>query len=292
MAASMARYIAKNNTKFIKCLSVQKPHVRCLSSKNESALISAKEEVNGVNFHYVRRGAGEHPILLMPGALGSGSSDFGPQLEKLDGSLFTIIAWDPRGYGKSIPPARDFPLDFFHRDASDATGLMNKLGFKKFSMLGWSDGGITALVLAGTFPDVVRKMVVWGSNATVTEKDMKMYDATRDIKNWSERMKGPMLAMYGEGFQKLWSDWIDGFDRLLREKGGDLCLSETDKVRCPTLIIHGQKDAMVGQEHADYLHSHINGSKLVLLPDGKHNLHFKYATEFNQMVTEFLTEKS
>ncbi|XP_014666243.1 PREDICTED: valacyclovir hydrolase-like isoform X3 [Priapulus caudatus] len=258
-----------------------------------SALISAKEEVNGVNFHYVRRGAGEHPILLMPGALGSGSSDFGPQLEKLDGSLFTIIAWDPRGYGKSIPPARDFPLDFFHRDASDATGLMNKLGFKKFSMLGWSDGGITALVLAGTFPDVVRKMVVWGSNATVTEKDMKMYDDIRDVDKWSERMRAPLVAIYGrENLQALWSADLDYFWGVLDSRGGDICKTEMTKVRCPTLIIHGQKDAMVGQEHADYLHSHINGSKLVLLPDGKHNLHFKYATEFNQMVTEFLTEKS
>lgn len=28
------------------------------------------------------------------------------------------------------------------------------------------------------------------------------------------------------------------------------------------------------------------------MPDGKHNLHFKYADEFNQMVTEFLTDNS
>lgn len=38
--------------------------------------------------------------------------------------LFTIVAWDPRGYGKSIPPVRDFPPDFFERDAKDAVELM------------------------------------------------------------------------------------------------------------------------------------------------------------------------
>ena len=59
--------------------------------------------------------------------MGSTRTDFGPQLDHLKED-FTVIAFDPRGYGKSIPPKRDFPLDFFHRDADDAVGLMQKLG--------------------------------------------------------------------------------------------------------------------------------------------------------------------
>lgn len=55
---------------------------------------------------------------------GSGQTDFGPQLQSLNKELFTIVAWDPRGYGKSIPPSRDFPPDFFERDAKDAVDLM------------------------------------------------------------------------------------------------------------------------------------------------------------------------
>lgn len=35
-----------------------------------------------------------------------------------------MVAWDPRGYGHSRPPDRDFPLDFFERDAKDAVDLM------------------------------------------------------------------------------------------------------------------------------------------------------------------------
>ena len=58
----------------------------------------------------------------MPGALGSTQSDFGPQLKGLSDD-FTVVAFDPRGYGKSIPPKRDFPADFFARDADDAAGL-------------------------------------------------------------------------------------------------------------------------------------------------------------------------
>ena len=55
---------------------------------------------------------------------GSGSTDFAPQLQNLNKKRFTVVAWDPRGYGQSRPPDRDFPLDFFERDAKDAVDLM------------------------------------------------------------------------------------------------------------------------------------------------------------------------
>ncbi len=42
-------------------------------------------------------------------------------------------------------------------------------------MLGWSDGGITGLILAAKHPHVVDKLVVWGANAFVLEEDIKAY---------------------------------------------------------------------------------------------------------------------
>ena len=94
---------------------------RCMST------ISSKIQVNGVGIHYESAGNGSHVVLCMPGALGSTQSDFGPQLKGLKDE-FTVIAFDPRGYGKSIPPKRDFLLDFFARDANDAVALMDTLG--------------------------------------------------------------------------------------------------------------------------------------------------------------------
>ena len=45
---------------------------------------------------------------------------------------------------------------------------------------------------------------------------------------------------------------------------GDICRIEVDKVACPTLIIHGQQDALVPQSHAEYLNQHIKNSRFVL----------------------------
>lgn len=55
---------------------------------------------------------------------GSSRTDFGPQLKSLSGERFTVVGWDPRGYGRSRPPDRDFPPGFFERDAKDAVDLM------------------------------------------------------------------------------------------------------------------------------------------------------------------------
>ena len=109
-----------------------------------------RQRVNGVDLFYEQTGSGKHPVLLLPGALGKYNNiplllsalyrlqnfvilcsstgctrtDFGPQLKSLNKERFTVVGWDPRGYGKSRPPDRDFPPDFFERDAQDAVDLM------------------------------------------------------------------------------------------------------------------------------------------------------------------------
>lgn len=50
------------------------------------------------------------------------------------------------------------------------------LGYEKYSLLGWSDGGITSMILAAAFPRHIEKMVIWGANAFVTEEDVEAYD--------------------------------------------------------------------------------------------------------------------
>ena len=60
------------------------------------------------------------------------------------------------------------------------------------------------------------------------------------------------------------------------------------QIKCPTLIIHGDKDPMVGDEHPHYLLQNIANSKLINVTEGKHNLHLKYAEEFNKRAKYFL----
>lgn len=82
--------------------------------------------VEGKKIHFEKAGNGSHIILLMPGAIGTGKTDFLPQLNGLNPDLFTIIAWDPPGYGDSRPPEKDFN-NFYANDAAMASKFMKVL---------------------------------------------------------------------------------------------------------------------------------------------------------------------
>lgn len=248
---------------------------------NSTKVMEEKISINGINLNYVRagQGNGEKAVLLMPGALGSAFTDFKPQIDNLPHFLpnFNVIAWDPPGYGKSIPPNRQFTKDFFQKDADYAVALMKKIGFDKFSILGWSDGGITGMILAAKYSDLIEKLVIWGSNAYIVEKEIQIYESKfylkekfpcltphyfikgiRDVNNWSPKMREPMEKVYGaENFAKLWSDWVDILVKIYHEEKGEICSNCLHKIKCPTFILHGSKDPMIAEEHTGHLRKNI-----------------------------------
>ncbi|KAI5633596.1 alpha/beta hydrolase fold domain-containing protein [Phthorimaea operculella] len=252
-------------------------------------LTEQKVKVDEWDINYLKVGNGPQTLLCMPGALGSIWTDFKPQVEGLNREKFTVVAWDPPGYGKSRPPERDFPTDFYERDADYAFKVMKALNIPKYSLLGWSDGGITSMIFAAKYPDVVHKLVLFGANALILPHELEIYKKIRDIDSWSKRMREPMIAVYGEEvFRKLWSDWVDGMINLYNARNGDICSGVLKDIKCPTLIIYGQKDPMVDSSHVSHMHTNIQGSRIHLYPDGKHNVHLAYAEDFNKRVEEFI----
>ncbi|XP_049535344.1 valacyclovir hydrolase [Anopheles darlingi] len=237
--------------------------------------------------HFVEAGQGSRGLILLPGALGTAWTDFKPQIEKLPTLLpqHKLIAWDPPGYGKSRPPEKRFSLDFFEQDAAAAHELMQKLGFDRYSIAGWSDGGITGMIQAANHPDRVEKLIIWGSNSYISDAETKIYEDIRDVSKWSARMREPMEKVYGvEYFPKLWSAWVDGLLQIHKECEGDICSRKLSKIKAPTLIVHGAKDPMIIPEHVPYLLNNIKNSDIHVFPEGKHNIHLRFADEFNKLL--------
>ena len=101
-------------------------------------------------------------------------------------------------------------------------------------------------------------------------------------------MREPLEEIYGAAeLQRMWSEACDAWQEI-EKQGGNVCGEEAKRVSCPTLILHGQKDSMVLQSHPEALHNTIAGSRLHLFPDGKHNLHLRYADEVNAILVDFL----
>eukprot|EP00756_Hemistasia_phaeocysticola_P037495 Hpha_TRINITY_DN1669_c0_g1::TRINITY_DN1669_c0_g1_i1::g.48718::m.48718/K18399/BPHL; valacyclovir hydrolase len=247
----------------------------------------AKLDINGAGLLCARNGSSGPPVLCMPGALGTAATDFAPQLASL-GTAHQVVSFDPRGYGRSQPPRRDFPDGFYRRDAVDGAAIMEALGYERYNVIGWSDGGISATILAADYPERVEKLVIFGGNAYLTERDAEAFEAHRDVeKNWSARMKEMHRATYGDQLQAMWDDATNAWIRIVREQGGDVCMEEAKRVQCATLVAHGVKDPICLGEHPKWFVENMKDARYHEFPEGKHNLHLRFAEEFNALVAEF-----
>lgn len=244
-------------------------------------------KVNAVSLYYEMRGAGP-PLLCIPGALGTGTTDFSPQLESLS-AHFTVIAADPRGYGRSRPPERSFPYNFLQIDADDMAALMTEIGYERFMVAGWSDGANVGALMAISNPERIVKLVMWGGNSYISVEDVKRIEAVRSLSAWSKRMRDQMEAVYGDYLQSLWASYCDVTQANFRA-GGEICKQRLYLIRCPTLILHGENDPIVPGFHPRLFNDHIPNSSLYLFPEGKHNIHIARADEFNRIVLEFLSD--
>ena len=144
-----------------------------ITSTNNNVVEKIISAPNGIDFCVtIRNPDAPYPVICLPGALGTGASDFANLLHDESGGLgpeFGIYAFDPRGLGGSVSynrnhkskhglsdrlevVLRDYPIDFYVRDALDAAQVMKVLGFDRFTVLGWSDGANSAVHLA-SHPD-------------------------------------------------------------------------------------------------------------------------------------------
>lgn len=244
--------------------------------------------VPGVLMHFERAGQG-HPLLLIPGALGTGAGDFPAQIGWFAERGFEVIAPDPRGYGRSRLPERDYPLDFYRRDAADMLALMAALGHRRFSVMGWSDGANVAVMMAAGEPGRVEKLVVFGGQSFLTAEEIAAFNAIRKIAAWSPRAAQAMRAVYGEALDELWDRYVAGQEALF-DAGGDLYRPLLAAIKCPTLVLHGAEDPLTPGLHAEAIHRGIARSSLHIFPKGRHNIHIRYAEEFNGLVHAFLTQ--
>src|SRR6267142_1696081 len=100
--------------------------------------------VNGHKIFYEIYGEGQ-PILLMHGWL-----QVGRDLLAIANNLansYRVVLPDMPGYGRSVPPYRTFPPDFYQRDAALMSGFLDALQLSKVHIVGHSDGGEGALLM-------------------------------------------------------------------------------------------------------------------------------------------------
>jgi pimeloyl-ACP methyl ester carboxylesterase len=116
---------------------------------------SGDVEANGIRLHYTRTGGTKPPLVLAHGATEAGPC-WTPVAEALAPD-YDVVMVDARGHGRSEAPGEGYdPIT----QAADLAGLVAALGLHRPAILGHSMGAVTTLVLAGTYPDVPRAILL------------------------------------------------------------------------------------------------------------------------------------
>lgn len=103
----------------------------------------------------VTLGTGTHHVLAVHGWFGS-ARGWGSLPDYLDGSAYTYVFTDLRGYGDRKQVSGKFTIE---EAAADAIALADELGWDRFSVIGHSMGGKAAHQVLLQAPDRVRKLV-------------------------------------------------------------------------------------------------------------------------------------
>lgn len=185
-----------------------------------------------------------------------------------------------------------YSVESYPNDAKKAAMLMDKLGYKLYSVLGWSDGAKIALLLAIQNQARVDKLVVWGVVPYASDYDIKAVSMTRDISIFDPKSRELYIKAYGlETFEHLWHKHVDYCVSFSGNATAIWDIRDKMKtIKCPTLILHGDKDPLIDKEHPYTAERIIADSRLVRFANGSHNIHQTYTKEFNKAVTDFLLE--
>lgn len=122
----------------------------------EQQKITGYAPVNGLNMYYEIHGSGDMPLVLIHGGGSTIESTFSNMLPLL-AEHAKIIAVELQAHGRTSD--RDAP-ESFQQDADDIAALLKYLKIDKADILGFSNGGSTAMQIAIRHPEVINKLIV------------------------------------------------------------------------------------------------------------------------------------
>ncbi|SKB92515.1 alpha/beta fold hydrolase [Daejeonella lutea] len=248
--------------------------------------------VNGLNMYYEVHGTGS-PIVLIHGGGSTLHTNFGTIIPML-AKKYRVIGVELQAHGHTADRATP---SSFTQDADDVAALLKHLDIPTADILGFSNGGNTAMQIAIRHPELVRKLIVassfykrsgmpagfWDFMNKGTFADMPQVYKDEYLK--INPNPAGLMAMYSRDAVRMqtFKDWTD---------------EDLKSIKAPALIVIGDQDVMY-PEHAVEMSRVIPNARLAILP-GNHGSYMgeilsagaagKMPMLFIEMVSEYLAE--
>ncbi len=212
------------------------------------------------------RDASPVPVVLLHGSPSAGASDFAALARSLADAGRDVYALDLPGFGKSGQWVPDYGIA---ANARYALAAMDALGVRRVHVVGWSQGGGSALFAADIAPGRVASISLLGSIGVQEAEGSGSYafEHTKYRVGWFGLVALPeVVPHFGllgpRHFRHAFiRNFMDSDQRELEPL--------MQRLRTPTLIVHGRKDFLVPDWCAQMSHDLIPTSRLVML-DSSH----------------------
>jgi len=224
------------------------------------------------------------PLILLEGGMGS-IANFSlciPVLSK----KFRVIAPDMPGQGRSqLADSMSYQLlaDYISK-------FIDLLKLDSAYVIGWSDGGNTALILANKRPDKIKKVLVSGANYKLSGIPTMLNDTTDFVKvinspDFEERDKEELDNYRSLYPGRDWKKFFIDINKMWRQK---IYFPATvlEGIKIPVMIVLGDRD-IVTLEHGIEMHNLIKGSQFCVLPNTSHRVFYERAALISEIAIDF-----
>lgn len=215
---------------------------------------------------------------------------------------FRVVVMDLRGNGRSDRPARAEEYAFEHY-YGDLVAVIDRLDVERLAIVGISATAMAAIRLASDQPQRVSHLVTAGGWVNMKFEAPEVLQAARQAQqkmrsDWPGYLDGFFGAVFSEPHStKPYEDAVlrsggatDGETVAMGRDGwlGTDMREAVARVRCPTLVMHGDGDKIVPFAQAELIATAVPGARLLTIGGGGHLTNARDPVFFAQAVRDFV----
>ncbi len=230
-------------------------------STDSLSFTSGYSEVNGINMYYEIYGQGK-PLVLIHGGGSTIQTSFG-RVIPLFAKDRQLICVELQAHGRTGD--RNSELSF-EQDADDVAALLKNLHIEKADILGFSNGGNTALQIAIRHPHFCNKIV---AASVLLKRDGALSQFWEFMKNGTfeqmpQQYKGAFINVNPDS-AKLMTMYRKCANRMINFK--DFTDEQVKSIKAPVLLINAGADVATS-EHVVAMSKLIPDCTLAIIPGG------------------------